>query len=354
MPQKSTTVGVVTIPGNIPGLYAQKVLDVVSRHGGDISGFWQQSRLLRQLPENSLLAEVELTYDEYQEFVEDILDRFEISGLGLRIGRRFRASDFGILGYAMLSARNLEFALRLAERYQLLWGGGTRLTTRFYIGEKHAIWEESSRLPPGQLQRFQLEEATAQFLTTKELLAEPDKLRLTKVEFAFPAPEYLAMFEETFHCPVEFNRPHTRITFPKSILDAELGAANELAQGICEEQCRKLLRVLENRGGLTEKIRIIILNSPGRVPPLQDVANELNMSVRTVRRKLKAEGTNYKEIFTDIRMKVAKQYLLETGLSIKEIGYLLSYSEVANFQRAFKNWYATTPNEMRTAYLGRH
>jgi AraC-like DNA-binding protein len=134
------------------------------------------------------------------------------------------------------------------------------------------------------------------------------------------------------------------------LLDAKLSASNELAQEICEKQCRKLLRILEDRGGLTEKVKAIILNSPGEIPPLEAVADSMNMSLRTIRRRLKAEGTTYKELLMSVRMKVAKQYLQETPLSIKEIGYLLCYSEVANFQRAFKNWFNTTPRKMREEF----
>lgn len=354
MPQKSVSVGIVTAPGNVPGLFAQKVLDVVSQHGQDMSSFWRECTLLQQLPENCLLAETELSFGEYRAFIGEILQRFDIPGLGLRIGRRFRATDFGILGYALISARDFRFALHLADKYQCLWGGGGQFVNRHYIEDDQAVYEERSDLPPGRLQRLELEESAAQFLVTRDMLADPGKFRLTRVEFSFPAPSYAPMFEDIFRCPVLFDQPATRILFPAELLDLEFGSANELAASICEEQCRKFLRIIEDRGGLTEKVRTFILNSPGTIPSLQDVADELNMSVRTARRRLKSEGTTYKAIVTEIRMRMARRYLLETPLAIKEIGYLLCYSEVANFQRAFKNWYDITPNEMRQKHAAGH
>jgi AraC-like DNA-binding protein len=347
MLQKSITVGVVTVPGNTPGLFVQKLLNVVAQHDDNVAEFWRQSQTRQQLPPNTQLSEVEFSYEQYVQLVQEILDSFEISGLGLRIGRRSRISDFGILGYALLSARTLESALKLAVQFQLLWGGGIHLITQLYSEGDLAIWEEQSKLPPGRLQQFQLEDAVAQFLSARELLAEPDRFKLSKIDFSFPAPDYAHMFEETFGCPIRFDQPKTRAFFPRRLLDSKLGAANPLVQEVCEKQCTRLLRTIEDRGGLTEKVRAIILHSPGDIPQLQEVAKKVNMSLRTVRRRLESENTTYKNIVADVRMKMAKQYLLETPFSIKQIGYLLCYSDVANFQRAFKNWYDTTPRKMR-------
>lgn len=350
MLQKTASIGIVTAPGNYPGLYAQKLLDVVSEQGGNMADFLKRSRLLRRLHDLSPLTETELTTDEYYELVTEVLDHFDIPGLGLLVGSRFRATDFGILGYAMLSARNLRFALQLVERFQPLWGGSGILHNRLSIDGRTAMWGEFSSLPPGPRRQFELEEATAQFLIARELVADSGRFRMSRVTYSFPDPGYRSLYEETFGCRVEFDHDHTQLCFPVSMLDLPFGSANPLAQQICEEQCSKLLHSLDQRGGLTETVRNIILKSPGRYPTLSDVAEELNLSLRTVRRHLKNEGTTFKDILTEVRMKMARQYLLESPLSIKEISYILCYSEVANFQRAFKNWFNTTPNAMRLAH----
>lgn len=132
---------------------------------------------------------MEFTYDECLGLVDEILDGFDTPGLGLRIRHQFRIGDFGILDYARQCAR--------------------------------------------------------------ELMATPDNFRLSKIDFSFAAPEYAHMFEETFGRRVRFDQPDTRIYFPLTVFSEKLGATNNLAQEICEEQCRKLLRLLDDRGGLT-------------------------------------------------------------------------------------------------------
>lgn len=344
---KATSYGIVTVPGNMPGLYLEKLLKIVEGQGHNTTAFRRSSRILSTLPVDTTLVESELTYDEYMGFVEEIFDAFDIPGLGLLVGQQFRTTDFGILGYAILSSRSLRSAIQIIDRYQQLWGGSPNMHSSYEVGPKISSQRERSNLPLGRLQQFELEEAAAQMLGIRALLEEPEKFQLLKVAFSFPKPAHAALFEETFQCPIMFDQQETELFFPTEMLDYPFSTANDLAQEVCRQQCEKFLRMLEGEGGLTEKIRTAIINSPGEVPSLTDLADSLHISLRTLRRKLKAEGTSYKEILTEIRLKLAGQYLLETPLSIKEIGYLLGYTEVANFQRAFKSWYNITPKEMR-------
>lgn len=344
---KAATVGIVSIPGNIPGLYPEKLLQIVEKNGHSTTKFRQSSSILQSLPGGTALGESELRYEEYCQFVEQLLDNFDIPGLGLQMGQLFRTTDFGILGYAILSGRSLRAAIPIINRYQSLWGGSPSLTCHYKIGEKISSHLERCNLPPGRIHRFELEEATAQFLSIRDLLEKPADFKLSKLHYSFPAPAYADLFEQMFECPIEFDQAETEVFYATDMLDSPFSAANNMAQELCEQQCEKLLLQLESEGGLTEKVRSAIINSPGKVPSLADLAESLNVSLRTLRRKLKAENTSYQEILTDIRLQLAKQYLLETSLSIKEIGYLLGYTEVANFQRAFKSWYNITPKNMR-------
>jgi len=331
----------------MPGLYLEKLLKIAEGQGHSTTAFRRSSPILSTLPENTTLDESELTYEEYMGFVEEIFDAFDIPGLGLLVGREFRVTDFGILGYAILSSRSMRAAIQIIDRYQQLWGGSPNIYSSYEVGSKITSQREHSNLPPGRLQQFELEEAAAQLLSVRDLLEEPKKFKFLKAAFSFPEPAHSALFEETFQCTVVFDQQESELFFSTDILDYPFSTANDVAQEVCRQQCDKFLRMLEGEGGLTEKIRTAIINSPGEVPSLTDLADSLHISLRTLRRKLKAEGTSYKEILTEIRLKLAGQYLLETPLSIKEIGYLLGYTEVANFQRAFKSWYNVTPREMR-------
>ena len=347
MLNKSTTIGVVSLPGNIPGLYVEKMLKIISQQGVSASRFRQTHAIFANLSDDINLSEVEFDYDEYADFVNSVLEEFDIDGLGLLVGKSFRMTDFGILGYSILSSACLRDSLSIIERYQQLWGGVPNLYCSHTLGLKVSSQKEISRLPPGRLQQFELEEAVAQFLAIKDLLEEPDAFRLLKVTFSFPKPTYANLFTDIFDCPVYFDHEYCELFFPSDLLDQPFIAANALAQEICEQQCEKIFRKMEDKGGISEQIRTAIISSPSAPPSLTDFANDMHMSQRTLRRKLRAEGSTYQEILMETRLQMAQQYILDSQLSVKQIGYMLGYTEVANFQRAFKKWFELTPSEMR-------
>jgi AraC-like DNA-binding protein len=81
---------------------------------------------------------------------------------------------------------------------------------------------------------------------------------------------------------------------------------------------------------------------------MSSIARQLGMSERTLHRRLAEDGVSYQDLLEEVRKAAAGRYLDESTLAIGEIAYLLGYSEPAAFHRAFKRWYATTPEHFRT------
>jgi len=85
----------------------------------------------------------------------------------------------------------------------------------------------------------------------------------------------------------------------------------------------------------------------GGNPSVETVAMALNMTSRTLQRKLKDANTSHKILLEDMRKKLAKHYLENKNLGVSEVAYLLGYSEPSVFHRAFKRWFDRTPAELR-------
>ena len=79
----------------------------------------------------------------------------------------------------------------------------------------------------------------------------------------------------------------------------------------------------------------------------ENIAEDLYMSQRSLQRRLREEGTTYKELLNETRRDLAAQYIKVSGVSINEITYLLGFSEPSNFSRAFKRWTGVSPSEYR-------
>ena len=77
-------------------------------------------------------------------------------------------------------------------------------------------------------------------------------------------------------------------------------------------------------------------------PSLTDISRQVNMSERSVQRKLKEEGYSYSTLLTEIKKSMAIE-CLDKKMSVKETSYLLGYSESSAFVNAFKKWFGISP-----------
>jgi AraC-like DNA-binding protein len=84
---------------------------------------------------------------------------------------------------------------------------------------------------------------------------------------------------------------------------------------------------------------------------MEFVASAMAMSVATLRRRLEAEGTTHSEILDRVRSDLAMLYLSESRLSVREIAFLLGYSQSRAFHNAFRRWSdGSTPVDYRTRH----
>jgi AraC-like DNA-binding protein len=82
----------------------------------------------------------------------------------------------------------------------------------------------------------------------------------------------------------------------------------------------------------------------------EEIAQGLHLSLRTLQRKLRDEGTSYKELLDETRRELATEYIKNPHVSISEITYLLGFSEPSNFSRAFKRWTGSSPSAFRAEH----
>ena len=97
----------------------------------------------------------------------------------------------------------------------------------------------------------------------------------------------------------------------------------------------------------TANVRRLLIHSAGNFLSSSEVAEKLNITERTLRRRLTADGTNFRTIFEDIKNTLARNYLRKTSLNVLEIADLLNYEEATSFHRAFQRWNSITPADYR-------
>ncbi|MEK1941498.1 MAG: helix-turn-helix domain-containing protein, partial [Pseudomonas sp.] len=162
-----------------------------------------------------------------------------------------------------------------------------------------------------------------------------------------PAPADSHLYRELLGLEPIFNAEENRLVFASALLDRPLPGANPQVMQHCEQQCQALLAKRRVRAGLSGRIRDRLLAHPGRLPDMEQLANELHMTTRTLRRRLLEENTSYRQLLEEVRQALAEELLATGALTLEEIAERLGYGEVSNFMHAFKRWKGVTPRQYR-------
>ena len=132
--------------------------------------------------------------------------------------------------------------------------------------------------------------------------------------------------------------------------DPILTADYEL-QGIFLRKVSAMNDAFQKKQGFSDRItRFLLTNAYLGVPTLDAIAANLNVSSRSLQRKLQEEGVTYQQLTDSIRKSLALHYLESGRYPVKEVSYILGYNELSAFNRAFRRWTGTTP----VSYQKRH
>jgi AraC-like DNA-binding protein len=167
----------------------------------------------------------------------------------------------------------------------------------------------------------------------------------------YAAPPHWRSYASMFNCPVEFNARIMEWHFDDSARGLPMPNANPMTAIVCQRFCEQILAKQSGGSELSLAIRTALINRPGRFAHVDEIAAQLDMSQRTLHRRLALEDLSYQAIVDDVRFKVAEEYLERTSLSVEQIAERVGFSDASNFRKAFKKWTGVSPSDMRGAAL---
>jgi AraC-like DNA-binding protein len=174
-----------------------------------------------------------------------------------------------------------------------------------------------------------------------------DRFRAEYVSFSH-RPDDVDELERLLGCPVRFNASWNGWVMSRATWELPLRRRDSILSGVLETQAAEMLERLHGKDGITLQVRrLLISRVAGGDTDIEAVARALAMSTRSLQRQLTAEGVSYRELLEATRKDAAERYLANSSLPIDEIAFLLGYSDVAAFHRAFKRWNNSTPLTFR-------
>lgn len=177
-------------------------------------------------------------------------------------------------------------------------------------------------------------------------------LRARLVEFSHPMGDLQAL-ETYFGCRIRIGADCNRLTLHRGDLDRPFISYNAELLEVLTPVLDQSLDEQQRSRTLTEMVKWILKRSlTGGRPDIQTVASELGMSDRTLQRRLTDEGTSFKHLLTQVRHELARDYLADPSLDIKEVAFLIGYEDQNSFYRAFRIWEGDTPSNWRIQHLG--
>jgi len=263
--------------------------------------------------------------------------------IGLLLGTENKTERFTPIGVAALSSDNFGAAVDQMARFK-------QLTCPEEIRQEKDEQEWSIQfrwlLAEGAEPTVLTECCFAWVLSTGRL-GTGTRLSPLRVELAQPRA-HMKTIERHFGCPVVCGGPRNAIVFRASDAQRQFVTRNAELLAMLAPQLEEQLKQENKDENFSERVRTAIQQKlTGRRPTIEDIADALHISSRTLQRRLQDEGSSFQHVLDEARHQLARHYLNNSVLELNEAAYLLGYEDGNSFVRAFRTWEGIPPARWR-------
>lgn len=268
------------------------------------------------------------------------------TALGFDTGLRLPLTAHGNLGYALMCAPTPRDAILILERFWHLRGRGTLMTVNESGNDLFFEIEPEVPIPPS-LREMMFSSILTSMIRGMEFVLPmlPNK---REIWLCGPEPEGYRNRQQQVP-GVRFNMPRAGVVLDgdSSWLDEPLPTANPegLAQALTHCERESALTEIDN--DIARQVRAHLVLDQNGYPSPEQLADNLCLTPRTLRRRLYEQGLSYKQLLDDVRRRDSCHLLATSGMEVQSISELLGYADPANFTRAFKSWTGLAPRMWR-------
>ncbi len=263
--------------------------------------------------------------------------------LGLELGASIDLTSHGALGLAVISSADVPSAVRTIARFAP--ARGAMLNWRLEETTEGSRLMISEATPLGEARPFIIDAVFATLM--RALHAVAGGTEGLRVALPLAKPAWHARYQAVADATMSFDAPALVLHLPETLLARPgLAADSHAHQAACRECESALAARLDERlaAAIGRRLQAV---SDGRYPSLDDLASEYGVSVRTLIRRLKQEGTSYQQLLDAARQELALWCLQHTDRTAEDIAQRLGYEDVSNFSRTCRRWFGCAPTKLR-------
>jgi AraC-like DNA-binding protein len=280
--------------------------------------------------------------DELWQLAVELLDD---PCFGIKMSENWHPSYAGALGYAWCASSTLRTALNRVVRYVHVVSEDLNIK----LADTHGGLKIIVDLGKSVFTLPQHHDVVLSVLMHMCRFNYGDELMPAEVCLAHDKPPCENIISGYFRTPVVYDAPASSLTLRKEDVDRTLTTSNKELALLHDEFLMKYLIEIK-KGDIVQQIQSVIMeNLPSGNVTDNLIARELNLSERSLQRKLKEKGTSFRSVLDNVREMAAIQYIKNPVNSMSDIAFLLGFSEQSAFSRAFKKWTGTSPVKYRNS-----
>jgi AraC-like DNA-binding protein len=303
-----------------------------------------------QIPESALTdPAARITAAQMETISALAMQELDDEALGW-FSRRLPWGSYGMLARASLTSPTLEIALKRWCRHHRL------LTDDLVLAFTHTRHGATVRIEEnrdfGEMREFCLVSMLRNLLGYACWLID-SRIALSETTLPFPAPPHADAYPYLFAGPLRFGAEEAGFSFDARYLALPLRRDENALRQMLQRALPLTVHQYRRDRLLVHSVNQILAAAPASARTAEDVAAQLNISVRTLHRQLKEEGVSLQRLKDDARRECAVRLLLQTRKPLKQVAAEVGFDSEKSFSRAFREWTGMAPGRFR-ANAGAH
>jgi len=294
-------------------------------------------------PGNDFRMNERISLKDYDEAQVKVMALVNDPAFGLRGAKSVHPSHLGALGHAWLASSSLADAIKRFQRYSAMCNERMKLVVSEGDGVLKVVAQVDQVAPMSDIKV----DSQLGAIFTLCCLNFGESLKPAFVRVRRKPPSDPAPWCEFYGVKVQFGQAEDCMAFRLRDATKPLTGSSPMLVNMHEDVIKRQIAELSRSDIVNRTISATMQQLPSGSVSEASVASALNMTKRTLHRKLCEQGASFRKILTGVRKEMVQRYLAEPTYSVTEISFLLGYTDTSAFSRAFRRWHGVSPTQAR-------